>query len=179
MRNNLKAEFTLCWSDWRWKFSHQFQSDELLIPEASTSLCDLHWNCYPGGVGWAYRIPDTSQGSEGDSATGWLPLTNTCYLPPSENMTYWEPHSQTKSPSKTWNSREGKARTPESHRGQQIPPEFIPSFYTLAFLLLLNPTVLYEVGKPAKGQMHPKASLEQKYFLRFLKKQVKRKRQEK
>lgn len=55
-------------------------------------------------------------------------------------------------------------------KGKKFTSEFIPPFYSLAFLLLLlSPTVLYEVGRPAKAQIHTKVSLEQKYLLKIFK----------
>lgn len=104
-------------------------------------------------------------GFGGDSARGWPPLPVICYLPPSENMRHWEPHSRDQGASARPETPERERREREHHKGQWIHPSLCLGFSSP----LVECTVLYEVGRPAKGQTHLKASLEKEYLLKIFK----------
>ena len=90
-----------------------------------TSLCDLHRNCYPGSFPTRARVVPVAQPSAGH-------LAIICYLPPSENLTSWETHSQDQGgPSET--ETPGKKEKNRESQGPTNPPLGLFLFLHLGF----------------------------------------------
>lgn len=112
-----------------------------------------------------------SRGSMSDSEMGWPPRTISFYLPPLRQHVVMGTTLSRPQKSKLdlkLQRRKGK------NRELQVPTNstlglllhFISWF---SFSSYLSPTILYEVGSPAEGQIHPKASLGQKQLLKIFK----------